>query len=93
MNLYIPFPYSKGLYDKHRLCTFKQKFVHTLSTFKHFLQEILIVCPYIGAVVSDHGHMDKDMDRHGGGRVAMYCYIYSYALVLSPLSAPVRGDE
>ena len=46
-NLYIPFPYSKGLQDKHGLCTFKhkfvhtpctfkQKFVHTLCTFKHF---------------------------------------------------------
>merc|ERR1712242_433017 len=35
-NLYIPFPYSKGLQDKHGLCTFKHKFVHTLCTFKHF---------------------------------------------------------
>ena len=51
-NLYIPFPYSKGLQDKHGLCTFKhkfvhtpctfkQKFVHTLCTFKHFQKKIL----------------------------------------------------
>ena len=44
---------SKGLHDKHGLCTFKhkfvhtpctfkQKFVHTLCTFKHFLKHILI---------------------------------------------------
>ena len=39
MNLYIPFPYSKGLYNKHRLCTFKHKFVTTLCTFKHFLPQ------------------------------------------------------
>ena len=47
MNLYIPFPYSKGLHNKHGLCTFKhtfvhtpctikQEFEHTLCTFKHF---------------------------------------------------------
>ena len=35
MNLYIPFPYSKGLHNKHRLCTFKHKFVHTPYTFKY----------------------------------------------------------
>ena len=34
MNLYIPFPYSKGLHNKHGLCTFKHKFVHTPCMFK-----------------------------------------------------------
>ena len=34
MNLYIPFPYSKGPHNKHGLCTFKRKFVHTPCTFK-----------------------------------------------------------
>ena len=34
--VHIFFLYSKGLYNKHGLCTFKQKFVNTLCTFKHF---------------------------------------------------------
>ena len=61
-NLYIPFPYSKGLQDKqglctfkhkfvHTPCTFKQKFVHTLCTFKHFHEikeiEVWKKCPKV----------------------------------------------
>ena len=53
--MYIPFPYSKGLHNKHGLCTFKhkfvhtpctfkQEFVHTLCTFKHFqLFKVMVV--------------------------------------------------
>ena len=52
------FPYSKGLHDKHGLCkfkhrfvhtpcTFKQKFVHTLCTFKHFLHSSLFHLTWI----------------------------------------------
>ena len=44
----MPSPYSKGVHNKHGLCRFKHKFVHTPCTFK---QKFVRSCRHPGTYI------------------------------------------